>query len=304
MFVSALFHHLLLLDGLLLGAALYSFWYGLKSWRECRSIRDTPISRVRSAAQGYVGLSGRGLLPDGVENRSPLTRQPCTWWSYSIEEADERGRSRSWNTSDKGSSEIMFFLDDGTGRCVVDPRGADVICDDTTVWYGSTPWPEYRLPDGTSMLGKAADVLLRGKYRYTEQRMRVGAPLYAVGAFRSVGGVGAVDIDAAAAELLRTWKHDQAQLLARFDRNRDGAISSEEWDAARTAAVDQIRAEEAARKPTPTANVLGAPQDGRAFVLSSRDSARLASSLRWRTLGGVTGFLLALTAMTLLIGRT
>ena len=44
-------------------AAVYSFWYTFKSWSKNRLIEDTPTSRVRSAAQGYVELAGRGALP-------------------------------------------------------------------------------------------------------------------------------------------------------------------------------------------------------------------------------------------------
>jgi hypothetical protein len=244
------------------------------------------------------------MLPEGVENRSPLTRQPCTWWSYTIEQADRSSRASSWVTEDSGTSTAVFYLDDGTGRCLVDPRGAEVVCDDKVVWYGSTPWPEVRIPDGATLLGRVADRLLRGNYRYTERRICVGRPLYAVGAFRSVGGVEAVDVESAAAELLRTWKKDQAKLLERFDANRDGSISSAEWDVARTAAQEQIRKQEATRTPDPTVNVLGAPEDGRAFVLATSDGSVLARRLRWRALGGIAGFLLALSALTLLIGRT
>ena len=81
-----------------------------------------------------------------------------------------------------------------------------------------------RLPDETSFLGRIFDRLTRGNYRYTEYRMSVGAPLYAIGAFRSVGGVSSVDVDAATAELLRDWKRDQAALLQRFDSDGDGVL--------------------------------------------------------------------------------
>ena len=40
----------------LAAAAVYSFWYAFKSWGKNRVIEDTPTSRVRSAAQGYVEL--------------------------------------------------------------------------------------------------------------------------------------------------------------------------------------------------------------------------------------------------------
>ena len=76
-----------------LGAStVYSFWYAFKAWGKNRLIEDTPISRIRSAAQGYVELSGRGTMPPNAENKGPLTGIPCTWWRYKIEE-----RSRSFD---------------------------------------------------------------------------------------------------------------------------------------------------------------------------------------------------------------
>ncbi len=75
-----------LLLAALAGGGLYSLWYGLRSWRENRLVADTPTSRVRSAAQGYVELIGKGRLPAGIDNRAPLSKKPCTWWRYQIEE--------------------------------------------------------------------------------------------------------------------------------------------------------------------------------------------------------------------------
>ena len=48
------------------GGSLYALWFAVKAWRDSRAIEDTPTSRVRSAAQGYVELDGRGTLPPGV----------------------------------------------------------------------------------------------------------------------------------------------------------------------------------------------------------------------------------------------
>ena len=120
----------------LVAAAAGCLWYAYKSWRDGRVIRDTPTSRVRSAAQGYVELDGRGQLAPGVDTRAPLTRLPCTWWTYRIEEAQSSRRSRSWNTIERGTSDSVFWLDDGTGRCLIDPRGAQVFAAEKTVWYG------------------------------------------------------------------------------------------------------------------------------------------------------------------------
>lgn len=133
----------LFLDLLLGGGALAGLWYTIISLRQGRTVEDTPTSRVRSAAQGYVELEGRGLLPEGVQSLAPLTGLSCTWWSFRIEEADSR---RRWSVVESGKSQQPFLL------------------------------------------GQMAGLMLRGDYRYTEHRLSVGGPLYAIGSFRSVGG--------------------------------------------------------------------------------------------------------------------
>ena len=284
---------------LALGAAvLYSLWYAIKSWRDGRVIRDTPTSRVRSAAQGYVELDGRGVLGERVDTRAPLTHLSCTWWSYKIEEADSGRRSRSWKTIERGTSTAPFYLDDDTGRCLIDPRGAQVFAVEKTVWYGSTRTPDVRIPEGSSILGRLADLLLRGDFRYTEHRMSVGAPLYAIGAFRSVGGIASVDADAASAQLLREWKLDQPDLLRRFDVDGDGLISSREWDTARTQAREQVQRDALARPATATVNVLARPADGRSFLLAAGDANSLARRFGLRAAAGIAGFLSALIMLT------
>ena len=79
----------------LAAAAVYSLWYTFRSWARNRAIEDTATSRVRSAAQGYVEISGLGVLPPKSANKAPLTGIPCTWWRYKIEERRSTGRSRS-----------------------------------------------------------------------------------------------------------------------------------------------------------------------------------------------------------------
>jgi hypothetical protein len=116
----------LIVAGLAAGA-VYSFWYAFKAWRKNRVIEDTPTSRVRSAAQGYVELSGQGILPADSHNRGPLSGIPCAWWRYKVEERSSAGRSRSWSTVDSDTSTEPFLLDDGTGQCLIDPCGAEVF---------------------------------------------------------------------------------------------------------------------------------------------------------------------------------
>jgi hypothetical protein len=273
----------------LAASAVYSFWYAFKAWSKSRFIEDTPTSRVRSAAQGYVELSGRGVLPADSHNKGPLTGMPCTWWRYKIEERGASRRSPAWSTLESGTSEVSFILDDGTGQCLIDPRGAEVFPGATNVWYGPESWPQGRIPDGTGVFGWLVDHLVTDKYRYTEHRLQPHEQVYAIGEFRSLGGASVQNPDAAAAELLHAWKQDQAALLARFDRNHDGTLSSEEWEQARAAARRQVQEARAGEVQPPSLNVLADPMDGRSYLLAASDGESLARRFRRRALAGLGG---------------
>lgn len=291
------FIYWLIVIGLVAGA-VYSFWCAFKAWAKNRVIEDTPTSRVRSAAQGYVELSGRGILPADSHNRGPLSGMPCTWWRYKIEERRYAGRSRSWSTIQSDTSAVPFLLDDGTGQCLIDPRGAEVFPGATDVWYGPTEWPEMHIPNGTGIFAWLVDNFVTDKFRYTEYRLQPHEPVYAIGAFRNLGGVSVEDPDAAVTDLLHAWKQDQATLLARFDSNRDGTLSSAEWEEARAAARRQIIESRAAEVPPPSLNVLADPMDGRSFLLAASDGESLARRLRRRALAGLGGFVGSSAALT------
>lgn len=278
----------------LAAAALYSLWYSLKAWRENRLVDDTPASRVRSAAQGYVELSGRAKCPPSSNIKGPLTHLECTWWRYEIERSSSSGRGREWTTIDSGTSELPFILDDGTGQCLVDPDGAQVFGSTKTVWYGSTEWPEVRIPSGQGFFEKLAEALIpKGPYRYTEQRLQLQDPICALGSYRSTGAAAAEDPEVAAAALLHDWKRDQRTLLARFDADHDGVLDAGEWEAARSAAQRQASMT-VMTKPqpeTPSMCVLSKPADGRAFILSASDGGSLARRLRRNAIGAAAACL-------------
>jgi hypothetical protein len=286
-----------LLLAALAAATLYLFWYACRAWRENRVVGDTPASRVRSAAQGYVELIGHGLMPADVTNDAPLTHKPCVWWRYKIEQR-KGGRSNDWNTIDEGISEAPFILDDGTGQCLVDPRGAQVFPSSTSVWYGDSEWPGVRLPDGVGILGKLTDTLFSGgRYRYTEERLQARETVCALGAFRSLGGVNAENPERAVAELLREWKQDQKALLERFDRNHDGELDAGEWELARAAAHNQVVNTMLVKPAAPGMSIVSQPADGRAFLLAGTDSQALARRLRRNALSASAGCILAGAAL-------
>ena len=165
--------------------AIYSWWHYL---HRLRLIEDTPTSRIRSAAQGYVELMGVSRWIDGPSIVSPLTTRPCVWYSYRVEQRTRGSKNNHWRTVDSGVSEELFALDDGSASCLVDPEDAEVITDNRSVWYGNSQRPgRGHVGFKNSVLEGVTSTLLSvgGRYRYTEKWIDAGESIYVVGDFRS-----------------------------------------------------------------------------------------------------------------------
>jgi len=279
-----------------LGAAVVAGgWFAFRWMHAARLIEDTPTSRVRSAAQGYVELEGRATPLAAANRLAPLTHRDCVWWRYRIQHRTEPGRNRRerWRTVASGRSEEPFLIDDGTGECIVQPSGALVLAAESTTWYGGTPWP-------TALPGQTPPLIGRD-YRYFEERIHVHEQVYALGGFRSVSATDGINSGEAVRALLAEWKDDQAALKTRFDRDADGTISLAEWEEARAEArraVDRSRAE---RPASVALHVLGRPDGRRLFLLATFHGADLARRFRRRALVGFAGFFAAVYALGWLV---
>ncbi len=230
-------------------ASLVSLFLLVHYLRRIRTIEDTATARVRSAHQGYVELVGSAIGMEGEPILGPLSGQECCWYSYKIE---KRG-DKHWRTLEKGDSEHLFLLRDTTGDCVIDPDGAEVTPGHTDVWYGNSDRPSTYSANphiDSGMLWKLAGLLGRettfgSRYRYTESRIHHQDPLYGIGQFKTVDEMDHLQQrHEITRELLHHWKQDRAELLLRFDRNRDGHINPEEWEHARQEAATQAQAEQ------------------------------------------------------------
>jgi hypothetical protein len=220
----------------------------LSALNRLRAIRDTPTSRIASAAQGYVELFGRGY-PFGDPLISKLSTLPCLWYRYKIEQRDSE---KDWRTVDSGESDDSFMLRDDTGECVVDPEHAEILTQHRDQWQ-------------------------KGDYRYTEWKLIEHDNLYVIGQFRTHGGAN-LEFDSRAElnALLAEWKKDMPALLKRFDLDNNGTLDMREWMLARSAAkreVNKIMREAQAQADT---HIVGQPRDGKLFLVSNLDPIRLS----------------------------
>ena len=100
------------------------FFYGFRLLQRRRLILDTPFSKIRSAAMGMVEVSGQAVGPYTLT--APITARPCYYYRTLVWEYKQRGKNKEWVKIAGECFHVPFFIDDNTGRMLVDPRGADL----------------------------------------------------------------------------------------------------------------------------------------------------------------------------------
>ena len=220
----------------------------LSALKRLRAIRDTPTSRVASAAQGYVELIGRGKPFGDAPLISKLRMLPCLWYRYKVEQRTSKDK---WKTVDSGESSDSFLLRDETGDCVVDPESAEIITKHRDQWR-------------------------EGDYRYTEWKFINDDSLYVIGEFLTRSGAVEFDSRAELNALLAEWKQDKPALHARFDLNSDGELDMQEWMLARRAARREVAKKQREAQAQPDIHLIGQPRDGTLFLISNLTPEKLS----------------------------
>lgn len=289
-----------------------AFWGGFRGLRHARLIEDVPTAKIRSAHQGYVELIGEAVAMAGEPIISPLSATRCCWYRYKV----ERRKDRSWSVVEKGESDGLFLIRDDTGDCVIDPEGASVTTRHKDSWYGSRTPPKghgplavaYRPPGLLQRLNLRTGLNIEvsnthmGRYRYSEEVILTGDPLYAIGHFKSLD-----DLDhqhhrkELTLELLREWKKDPEK-MASFDRNGDGKIDMDEWSAAQKTARQQAGKEYMELMANAHLHTLSRPVvGGRPYLIANLPQFDLVRRYRLQGWLGLGAFLLAGGVATFLL---
>ncbi|MBT9568617.1 MAG: hypothetical protein IV085_10005 [Thiobacillus sp.] len=250
---------------------LVSFWAWYANLKRYRTVADTPTSRIASAPQGYVEIIGRGQHPAG--NRQLISRftgLPCLWYRYVIERKDDD----QWEHVESGESNDSFVLNDGSGQLLIDPDGAEILISNK-------------------------QIINREGYRIIEWTLIEGETIYVIGEHVSLGGPHSkFDKRADTSVLLSEWKRDKARLLARFDANRDGEISLDEWENVRHAAATEVDRTHFNIRLEDSIHLIRKPAHGRPFLIANREVTSLVRHFRiwsWTHLAMLAAALSGLT---------
>ena len=244
---------------LVAAAGCFALAIARRAWLRARLVEDTPTALVRSAAQGFVRLEGAAQLMPGEPIIAPLSRLPCVWWRYRIEE--RRGSDERWQSLETDTSSAHFELADVTGTVLVDPDGAELHGTTSVTWYGDSPQPTAGPPALEGFRGFGDD------YRYTEERIEADAFIHALGHLTTERPGLGLGHDAEVAARLRAWKRDPAK-RAEFDADGNGELDQAEWEQARQAALLETVRTDAAAPHRPT-HVLRKPKSGQPFLLGA-----------------------------------
>jgi hypothetical protein len=299
--------YFLLWSSILILLTLTAFYFAFRNLHRARLIEDTPTSRIRSAPQGYVELVGEAAMMSGEPVLAPLSSTPCCWWRYKIERKNDKG----WRAVRSDKSDNLFLLRDSTGECIIDPDGAKVSPSEKNIWYGPNPTPTAGPDKGTGTryakvkrfgIRISVNITFDGDYRYTEETIIPGDPLYAIGLFSSIGEIDRKALrDDMIKGRLRQWKADHATLIERFDTNHDGQIDLQEWESVRRSAEREVVREQLQQEQQPIHTLRSTGTTRRPLMISTKAEFELVRHYRLLALAALVGFFMAGSAAVWLV---
>lgn len=107
-----------------IGGGLYLFFRGFHLLARKRLLLNTPTSKIRSASMGLVEVSGLATGPYTLP--APITGRACYLYRTTAWQQHESGKNRDWVKVAEETLHVPFFLDDNTGKLLVEPRGAEL----------------------------------------------------------------------------------------------------------------------------------------------------------------------------------
>jgi hypothetical protein len=105
-------------------AGVVLFYRGFRMLQFKRLVLNTPFSKIRSVSMGLVEVSGAAIGPNTI--RAGITGTACYYYCATAWELRQSKNSREWKKVAEETLYVPFFVDDSTGRLLVNPQGADL----------------------------------------------------------------------------------------------------------------------------------------------------------------------------------
>jgi hypothetical protein len=270
-----------------IGIGVRLFFRGFPFLKGKHLIQDTPTSTVRGAALGSVEVSGTVVGPYTLI--APLSQTDCFYYH-----AIARGSSGEEKKPKEEILYVPFFLDDGTGRVMVDPRGAQTdlqpsVDDEYSSSTGDAFTRHFLVRHGISSEYPA---------HLEEYCIRAGDRLYVLGTLRENPGL------ESAADCMAHGISQGFLSAAAADLQRRAAIESILPPASSLPPMQQARPIETEPFDLNPPVVLMKGTSGEPFFISSRSQRDVVEDLSWRSVLYIWGGpVLALAGLWLLVNH-
>jgi hypothetical protein len=117
-------NELMLLSAVAIAAGLYLFVRGFRLLARKRLVANTPNSKIRSASLGLIEVGGMATGPYTMP--APITGKDCYLYQTTVWERVDSGKNHEWKKVAEESLHVPFYLEDGTGKLLVAPIGAEL----------------------------------------------------------------------------------------------------------------------------------------------------------------------------------
>ena len=178
---------LMLLSTVAILGGLYLFFRGFPLLARKRLLLNTPTSRIRSASLGLVEISGVATGPYTLP--APISGMPCFLYSTTAWLQSDESKTHEWKKVAEETLHVPFFLDDGTGKLLVDPRGAELdLHRDLRQTYSDTIFSPHATPQVSGFLARHG-ATETSKIRIEERCIKPKDTLFVVGTMAENPGI-------------------------------------------------------------------------------------------------------------------
>jgi E3 Ubiquitin ligase len=169
---------------------VFLFLRGFRMLQYKRLILNTPFSKIRSASMGLVEVNGTPAGPQTIA--AAITRQPCYYYRARAWQFRDSGRGRGeWAQVIDESLFVPFFLEDMTGKVLINPQGATLdvhrsFSDELRTSSLGTGSP---VPEPVRSFVASRGLIAGEKVRLEEQIIKPGFPLFVFGTLGENSGL-------------------------------------------------------------------------------------------------------------------
>lgn len=269
-------------EGAFIFIGFFIYIFGSKQIYKKRLVENTPTAKIRSAAMGISELVG--LAKEKYPLKSRITAANCVFYKYLIEQEtkDSKG-NKHWSKVSEGNSANYFYLEDNTGKILVDPLNAETVL-----------VKDYEFIDMKNGC----------RVRYSEWYIQPGDYVYILGTIRKFKD-NIQDRKDRLIEKLRKLKEDKNK-LNQFDADGDGQISVDEWDKAKEKIEEELLKEDLTKTQELAQDdiVIAKGTEEDTFIISDRDEDEVKKKLLTRgALSTAAGLIIIVLMLISLFSR-